>query len=228
MQSTRIFTKKYLKKLPAWISLGFILFAAALLLFTYIMHEVIGEKEDAADNRVFSYLAAHIISPSATGFMKAVTNFASAPFLKIAYGILIIAYLFRKDWKRSAEIAVIGIGGFLVNFLMKISFHRPRPLHPLIDKLNNFSFPSGHATSAFIFYGLLAYLIWKTDLPKLPRLFAGSILVLFALLIGFSRIYLRVHYPSDVIAGFCIGLSWLIIMIWLFERLKKKTEKETI
>ena len=227
MQSTHQFTKKYFKKLPLGVVILFILFAAALILFTYIMHEVLLEKEDAADNRIFSFLAAHVISPGTTQFMKGVTYFASAPFFAFAYPALVLIYLFKKDWKRSVEIFVIGFGGFVVNYLMKLSFHRPRPDHPLIDKLNNFSFPSGHATSAFIFYGLLTYLIWKTKWPAILKYTAGFILIAFALLIGFSRVYLRVHYPSDVMAGFCIGFAWLILVVWLFTRLKKKTDAET-
>jgi undecaprenyl-diphosphatase len=72
--------------------------------------------------------------------------------------------------------------------------------------LKNFSYPSGHATSGFIFYGLLVYLVWKTNIPKLYKWLTASILILLSLLIGFSRIYLRVHYASDVVAGL---LYWI-------------------
>ena len=158
--------------------------------------------------------------------MKVITYFASATILQIGYAVLILLYLILKNYKRAIEIAVIGIGGFLVNYLMKLFFHRVRPPNPLIEPLQDFSFPSGHATSGFIFYGLLVYLIWKTSIPKLFKYLIGSMLLLFSILIGFSRVYLRVHYPSDVIAGFCIGFAWLSLTIWLFERLKKKSDKE--
>ncbi|MEJ7610606.1 MAG: phosphatase PAP2 family protein [Ferruginibacter sp.] len=226
MQSTTSFNKKYFKKLPLRLTVLLALFAATLFLFVFIIHEVLWEKEEAVDNSIFSFLSANVISNRLTGFMKAVTYFASATFLQIAYGALVILYLLQKNWKRAVEIAVIGIGGFAVNYFMKLSFHRLRPPDPLIERLQNFSFPSGHATSAFIFYGLLTYLVWKTNIPKLYKYIAGSILILFSILIGFSRVYLRVHYPSDVPAGFCIGFAWLILIVWLFEGLKKKTDKE--
>jgi membrane-associated phospholipid phosphatase len=70
---------------------------------------------------------------------------------------------------------------------------------------------------------LLAYLVWKTNMSKLLRCVIAVVLITFSLLIGFSRIYLRVHYPSDVGAGFCIGFAWLILTIWLFERGQRKT-----
>jgi len=226
MQSTKTFNKKYFKKLPLSLIIPLILFGAAIFFFVFIMHEVLWEKEDAADNRVFAFLSANVVSDNLTDFMKRVTYFASATFLQITYGGLVLLYLLLKNWKRAIEIAAIGIGGFVVTYFMKLSFHRLRPSNPLIDKLENFSFPRGHAASAFIFYGLLTYLIWKTGMPKLYKYVIGTILILFSLLIGFSRIYLRVHYPSDVLAGFCIGFTWLSMTIYLFDRLKKKSSIE--
>jgi undecaprenyl-diphosphatase len=226
MKSTNKFNEKYFKKLPLGLIILLILFAAAIFSFVFIMHEVLWEKEDAADNSVFAFLSAHVISNNLTGFMKGVTYFASATFLQIAYGVLVLLYLLRKNWRRALELAAIGIVGFTVNYFMKLSFHRLRPPHPLIERLENFSFPSGHATSAFIFYGLLTYLVWKTNIPRLYKYIVGFILILFSLLIGFSRVYLRVHYTSDVLAGFCIGFSWLILTVWLFEHLKKKSRTE--
>ena len=226
MLSTRSFTEKYFKKLPLGLLLLLLLFAAAIFSFVYIIHEVFWEQEVAADNRVFAFLSKYVIQDDLTGIMKSITYFASARFLQIGYGILVLMYLFQKHWKRALEIAVIGLGGFVVNYFMKISFQRVRPPDPLITRLENFSFPSGHATSAFIFYGLLAYLVWKTKLPTLYKTMIGSVLILFSLVIGFSRVYLRVHYTSDVLAGFCIGFAWLLLVIWLFERLKKKSDAE--
>ncbi len=226
MQSTKTFNKKYFKKLPLRLILLLSLFAATIFLFVYIIHEVLWEKEEAVDNLIFNFLSAKVISNQLTGFMKGVTYFASAAFLQIAYGVLIVFYLLLKNWKRAVEIAVIGVGGFAVNYFMKLSFHRLRPPNPLIEPLQNFSFPSGHATSAFIFYGLLTYLIWKKNIPSFYKYLLGSTLILFSLLIGFSRVYLRVHYTSDVLAGICIGFAWLFFTVWLFEKLKKKTDQE--
>jgi membrane-associated phospholipid phosphatase len=228
MQSTTSFTKSYSKKLPLGLLALILLFIGALFLFGYLVHEVLWEKEEAVDYYIFRFFSAHIIHQGLTPFMKGVTYFASATFLQIAYGLIFLSYLLRKDFKRALEIGAIGVGGFLINYFMKISFHRVRPPHPLIEPLQNFSFPSGHATSSFIFYGLLTYLVWKTRIPKLYKYLISTILILFALLIGFSRVYLRVHYPSDVAAGFCIGLAWLCLCIWLMERLKKKTDKEVM
>ena len=185
-----------------------------------------GRRKKAIDNYIFNVLSAHVISNDLTGFMKGITHFASATFLQVAYAVVVLFYLLIKNWKRAIEIAAIGIGGFVVNYVMKLSFQRTRPPHPLIERLQNFSFPSGHATSAFIFYGLLTYLVWKTDIAKPYKYLAGFILITFSLLIGFSRVYLRVHYFTDVLAGLCIGFAWLFVTILLFETLKKKSSTE--
>lgn len=222
------FLQRYFSQLPIGLLLVISLFAGALFLFAYIAHEVFAENEKNFDNAVFQFVSWHITSPKLTPFMKGVTYFASASFLQIAYGGVLLFYVARKNFKRAAEIFAIGFGGFLLNYCMKLFFHRLRPSHPLIAPLQNFSFPSGHATSGFIFYGLLAYLFWKTKISTPARYAVISFLILFSLLIGFSRIYLRLHYPSDVLAGFCTGFAWLLISIYLFELLKKKAAKEIL
>ncbi|RYY98423.1 MAG: phosphatase PAP2 family protein [Chitinophagaceae bacterium] len=226
MQSSSSFLKRYISKLPLQLLLLLLLLSGALLLFTYIAHEVLWEKEEAADNYVLGLMAEHVVARRWTPFMKAVTGCASAGFLQVGYVVLVGYLLLRKNWKRALEIAVAGIGGHGLNYVMKLSFQRVRPPGPLIGKLENFSFPSGHATSAFIFYGLLAYLLWKMELPRAVRLTGVALLLLFSLLIGFSRVYLRVHYPSDVLAGFCIGFAWLLLVTALFRRLKKSSDRE--
>jgi undecaprenyl-diphosphatase len=195
-----------------------------LLIFTLIVHEVLWEKELEFDNNVFNILSNDLINPQLTQIMKVVTYFASGTFLEIAYSALIILYILYKNYRRAVEIAVIGVGGFIINYVMKLTFQRTRPPDPMIGPLQNFSFPSGHATSGFIFYGLLIYLIWKTDINKIYKYIISTILILFSILIGFSRIYLRVHYATDVVAGFCIGFAWLALAIWLMERLKKRSD----
>jgi undecaprenyl-diphosphatase len=226
MKSTTPFVKRYFRKLSGRAILLLILIGGAVFLFGLITHEVLWEKEEELDLHVFNLLSLHLISPRLTAFMKVVTYCASRWFLQVAYALLVLSYLIAKDWKRSIEIAVVGLGGFLVNYFMKLSFERTRPADPLVEPLQNFSYPSGHATSGFIFYGLLAYLVWKSGIPNIYKYIIATILILFSIVIGFSRVYLRLHYTSDVIAGFCIGFIWLIFCVWLMEYLKKKAEFE--
>lgn len=97
--------------------------------------------------------------------------------------------------------------------LLKQLFQRKRPLSPLLKAAKGLSFPSGHAIMAVTFYGLLVYILQHTiDINWLKSL-ATFLLIVLVLLIGFSRIYLRVHYASDVLGGFIIGLLWLMISL---------------
>jgi len=93
----------------------------------------------------------------------------------------------------------------------------------MIGPVEQFSFPSGHAMAGIIFYGLLVYLLSKSLFPRFFKILLSFILLLFSIVIGFSRIYLRAHYPSDVMAGFCMGTAWLILVILLFEQLNKNS-----
>lgn len=221
------FLQRYFSKLAARVPLLVLMVIGAIIVFGYVIHEVIYEQEVAADLRAFKFLSGYI-TPGLTAAMEAVTYCASKTFLQVAYGIVVLIYLLQKKWKRAGEILIIGVGGFLINLFMKMSFKRPRPADPLIDPLHNFSFPSGHATSGFIFYGLLGYLVYKSDLPRIHKYILITVLILFSLVIGFSRVYLRMHYASDVIAGLAVGFSWLVLCIWIMQEMKKKAEGEIV
>jgi len=97
--------------------------------------------------------------------------------------------------------------------LLKQLFQRKRPLSPLLKAAKGLSFPSGHAIMAVTFYGLLIYILQHTITIGWLNWFLTIIVIVLILLIGFSRIYLRVHYASDVAAGFVIGLLWLLISL---------------
>ncbi len=224
-QSTRRSTDRYLRKLP--LALVLLLVAlAALLLFFRVVHEVLSEQEHDFDQAVFAWLAQHVIDPGRTSAMRSVSFLASRNFLLVAYSLLVIIYLVKGYRRRTLEILLIGLVGYCINYLMKQFYQRPRPPDPLADPLHNFSFPSGHATSAFVFYGLLVYLTWQSRLSRRAKWLITTLLLLLALLIGFSRVYLRLHYASDVLAGFCIGLAWISAAVWLLEYLQKRSGKE--
>lgn len=126
----------------------------------------------------------------------------------IVLATAVIFYL--KDCKKYITPFLISVGGsFITGFLGKIIWQRPRPLAVAVYTESSWSFPSGHAILAVSLYGFLIYFFWKTlkkQPHKLAVLFFG-LLVIIA--VGFSRLYLGVHYLSDVLAGYLIGLVWL-------------------
>ncbi|MEG0268287.1 MAG: phosphatase PAP2 family protein [Carnobacterium sp.] len=106
-----------------------------------------------------------------------------------------------------------------MNLLVKIIFHRERPTIEHLVIQGGFSFPSGHSMGSLICYGGLAFLTFHLYKKSTPSLVVLLVTILFILLIGLSRIYVGVHFPSDVIGGYLLGASWLTLMIGLFPKL---------
>jgi undecaprenyl-diphosphatase len=111
-------------------------------------------------------------------------------------------------------------------FILKHLFNRPRPGIPLLYEAKGLSFPSGHALMSVTFYGLLIYIVFKTYREKNSKWILIFLLMLLILVIGFTRVYLRVHYATDVIAGYCIGFLWLVFAVWLLNRLEKYSRQK--
>ena len=120
----------------------------------------------------------------------------------------------------SIRVAAIALSSLALMFLLKYLFRRKRPLAPLLKAARGLSFPSGHAIMAVTFFGMLIYIVVHTVDNSLARFLLITGLVILIFLIGFSRVYLRVHYPSDVIAGFIIGTVWLLISLSVLHRLE--------
>ncbi len=108
---------------------------------------------------------------------------------------------------------------FLLSTILKLIIQRPRPISALVDE-STFSFPSGHTLVSFAFYGLLIYLICTSKISKLLKIILTILLSIIIISISFSRIYLEVHYLSDVLGGLFIGFIYLYIFI-TFVNLKR-------
>lgn len=198
------------------------IFAVVLLLFVFITEEIVLENESYFDIAVFQLLQDYT-STGTTSKMIFFTFFGSTKFLFPAYSVLLLYFLiFKRNTFRSFNIAAIGLGstGFL--FLLKDIFKRHRPPHPLLANVKGFSFPSGHSFSAFTFCGLLIYILWETQISIFWKWIGSFALFVFASTIAASRVYLHVHYASDVIAGFCLSVLWLTISIFVLQKLETK------
>jgi len=164
-------------------------------------------------------------TPLLTKVMILITNILSPFGLFILSIILFGVLVYKKKWYYSLLFLFSMTGGLLFEFLTKLIIHRARPENALIE-VSGYSFPSGHAIMAIIFFSLLLY-AFKDDI-KNKILRYGFIIanILLFLIIGFSRVYLNVHWFSDVIAGFSLGLFWLTLLILVFKTiisLSKKT-----
>jgi membrane-associated phospholipid phosphatase len=207
-------------KIPLELLTVTVLFLFSLLSFSFIVHEAVYEKEDVFDQRSIQFFAAHS-SAATIAFMKRITFFGSSTFLLPAYIILIIRYLLKKDVQNAVEIGVIGASSTLVMFGLKEFFRRQRPDMPIIKGISGYSFPSGHALSSFIFFTILAHLVWQENFSKGVKYLLTAGCMLCAVLIGVSRLVLNVHYATDVIGGFCLGIIWVIVSFAILKRFRK-------
>ena len=142
-----------------------------------------------------------------TNFMKIITLFGSAYVIVPCCIILLFALKNKKNKILMTSNLVIIT---LLNQLLKCVFRRLRPINGIISE-SGYSFPSGHSMVSMAFYGFLIYLLYKSNF-KYKNIFIGLLIVLI-LLIGISRIYLGVHYPTDVFGGFLLSISYLLLFI---------------
>ena len=189
-----------------FISLEVILSICFILILTLILNGNISNF----DNSIYS-LISNMISNNMTSFMKIIT------FLGSAYTIVTITILFILFGKDKKYFSINLISIFLLNQLLKRIIQRPRPVDINIINENGYSFPSGHSMISMAVYGFLIYYIYKNMNNKRLKWILILLLSILILLIGFSRIYLGVHYASDVLGGFILSLIWLIIFILIID-----------
>ena len=203
-----------------------ILFILALVIFTIVAYRIFRLQSQQFDFFVFDQLET-LVNPATTRFMQFITFFGNHKFLIPANLLLVVYFLFIKKHRwYSIKVPVVAIGGVALMFLLKQLFNRPRPLIPLLEPVSGLSFPSGHAMMSMSFYGLLIFLAWENIYNRFWKWIITILLLLFILLIGFSRIYLRLHYFSDVVAGFAVGIIWLTLSIWSVRRMERFSRKK--
>ena len=153
-------------------------------------------------------------SPLATTIMDALTQLGGIKFIALST-VAIVAYLLLiRRFDQATGFASAIIGGSLLNSVFKTVIQRPRPIsETTLITVNGWSFPSGHAMASVIFYGMIAYLLVRSTNSWRLRAFFMALAGFIVFVIGFSRIYLQVHYLSDVLAGYAGGLFWLSICI---------------
>lgn len=201
-------------------------FSAALFAFISIANMIFKEKKQGFDQHAFDFLAKNI-SDANTDVMQVFTFLGTHTFLIPANLALVAWFLFIKKHRwYSISVPVVALSSLLLMFFLKIIFHRDRPLSPLLQAAQGYSFPSGHATMSITFYGLIIFLVWQNIKNVLLKWILTILLVLLIIFIGISRVYLRVHYASDVLAGFCIGLMWLFLSLWILKRIETYSRRK--
>ena len=201
-----------------------VIFVIALIAFVFITRNVFILKDEVFDYRVFEMLEPHV-TDRRNSVVLFFTFLGTHVFLIPVNVLLIIYFLFiRKHRWYSIKVPAIALSSLALMFLLKNLFGRQRPDIPLIKEAEGLSFPSGHALMSVTFYGLLIHIVFNSVKTEWLKWTLIVLLILLILVIGFTRIYLRVHYPSDVLAGFATGFLWLVTSIWIIKKIEKYTK----
>jgi undecaprenyl-diphosphatase len=167
------------------------------------------------DITFYNILRKHFIKDTITPYMKIITNFGGATCL-ITITILLLIIVKNKKIGLLTLTNLVTIS--ILNQILKSILRRPRPTEFRLINETGYSFPSGHSMVSMAFYGFLIYLIYKNIKNKYLKTILIIILSLLIIAIGISRIYLGVHYVSDIIGGFLISISYLILYIKLINK----------
>ncbi|HZI53240.1 MAG TPA: phosphatase PAP2 family protein [Chitinophagaceae bacterium] len=198
-----------------------LLLLLALIIFIYAIRMVFIIEKTDFDENVFGAIAPYT-SPGLTTFMLFITFLGKHDLLIPLNFVLIAFFIYRKEKWFATRIASLSLSSLMLMFTLKLFFQRARPDLPVIGDVRGYSFPSGHALMSVVFYGLFIHMIWHEVKTKWLRILLIAILTVLILLIGFSRIYLRVHYPSDVMAGIAVGFIWLVLSLNIIHRIEKR------
>ena len=219
--------KKRLEFVSLSLLLGLATAILALIFFGWLADEALEGDARAFDDATRA--AVHqFASPLLTAIMRGFSFVGSTIALTIGTIIVVVRFVMRK-WKREAKLfALTMIGAGLLNITLKLAFKRPRPVPFFnLSPPETYSFPSGHSLTSAVFFGALAAILTARITSKRVRVAIWIVSTAMFLLIGLSRIYLGVHYTTDVIAGFVEALIWILVVrfveIGLVRRRRRKS-----
>ncbi len=190
--------------------LGGVLIGSAWL-FIGIIEDVIGNDPLVhLDTALYQNLQALRTEPG-DAVMIAITEIGDATVVVSVALAVLVWLLVRRAWRTAAYWTVAIVGATLLNTVIKVALHRPRPNESLYTGWSAFSFPSGHSTVNVVLYGFLALLVVQgiTRRARLPVILGAA---LISLLIAFSRLYLGAHWASDVAGGIAFGSAWIALL----------------
>ena len=200
------------KRYGIGLTMGVACFALSILSFAVIVYSL-SEKGTLfhLDLKINAYTIG-VANPRLTGFLGTITSLGNI-FLVVLVAVIVGVILFiRKNWWRLLALFLgVAIGQAVLNIL-KVIFQRPRPKTEMY--VFSYSFPSGHVFSATVIYGFCIYLTFRFINNATVKWIVATLLALLILLIGFSRVYLGVHWLSDVLAGYATGFAWLLFCIF--------------
>ncbi len=183
-----------------------LIIGACIILFIELLDDVLEGDLMTLDLLAKAFFVENLRADWLTPIMESISALATPVSLLV---LLLVIVAFAPGKRPGMFCTVNLVLVVLLNVLLKELVQRPRPEDINLVVETGFSFPSGHSMVAMAFFGLLVWLVWHHEKDRTMRLACCAGFSLIILLIGISRIYLGVHYASDVLAGFCISLAWL-------------------
>lgn len=212
IRQTKLFKKDVRLLVPAELAAGMLGSFLLAALFAYVSREVLRAHTAAADIAISNFIYGFRM-PFLTDFMLVFTNFGGNYIVYLSLFLLALL-AWKRHVKESVLFVFLIVSSAALNVLVKVLIARPRPeLSPLVDLSGSYSFPSGHAMNAFVFYMTLAYLVYHFTRNRALRVVSFFVAGVVVLGIGFSRVYLGVHYPSDILGGYIAGAGLFIAVI---------------
>lgn len=191
-------------------NLKWIVLFISTVFFLMIVEDVMDKEIMTTDSYGYFLVSTYLMSNAMTNVAKVITNFGGEYWL---IGLTIFLLLVIKNKKIGISIPINLCLSAVLNLTLKQILQRPRPIEYRVIDESGYSLPSGHSMVSMAFYGYLVYLIYKHIENKYIKYSLIIVLSILIMSIGISRIYLGVHYTSDVISGFLVALSYLIIYI---------------
>jgi len=211
---------------------AFIICVGLAVLFSNLAAAIGNESMEHFDLAVINFVQG-MEMPWLTPIMKVFTwigsGYVVAPITIIAFILLFFIYRYRQQ---AFLLVTVILGTVILNSLLKIYFKRDRPeIYRILDA-TGFSFPSGHTMMAFSLYTIIAYILWRNIRTTLNHILLILFTTFMIIMISTSRIYLGVHYPSDIVGGFMVSALWLIIVIAVYgyyqNRRENKENRESV
>ena len=195
----------------------YILISILFIMFTIIMGLIFSDYIVSFDDNIYNIIF-NIRNNFFDNFFKTITTFGNTITI-LCITIALLVFLSQKERYIAGTTILLTV---LLNQALKYILQRPRPNHMRLINQGGYSFPSGHAMISIAVYGFLIYFVAKKVKKMYLKYFTIRILIILILGIGISRIYLGVHYPSDVLAGYILSLMILIIVINVIDQEKEK------
>jgi membrane-associated phospholipid phosphatase len=203
----------------AELAIGFVIALVAMLFFAFLADAIYNQEAFALDTFANPFLHS-ISSPLLDAVMNGVTSLGSVPIVGVLLVLAVVLLLYRGLRAEALFLAAAIGGSVALNGTMKVIVSRPRPALPWANVLPDYSFPSGHSMNSLVFYLAIAMIVWARYGQRAGGV-AVAVALIIAVAVGFSRVYLGYHYPSDVIGGFAAGLAWLFIVALAFETIPR-------